>query len=425
MSSDQLSTKPLAKTGHYGSIATEDVVEYKGAIYESMDAPFMAAERKQCIPIQATSGLTVGTNNTFSGGQLQWKISKSQIVGRLKCMQLEWTLKNTDAANSVTAAAAPYLVTQLIVSVNGQQASQNQIVTQDQLYLNLQYKPNEELQNMNGGLLNLLNMNISTMQANSGSAIGPGQTQTVILPIESMAITKFLMQTVDQDQYLIANLPSTAPTTAGTGTLVFTNVVLRIYNEINTEADPITVSTVRAGDRIINFPNSIISQATYSLTASTPAQIPLQALQGGMYNQLYVMIRQVGLTATALTTFVQLNGSGSDADAAAGSIEIKTGSGVSITGSPLTPTFMRSASCWMNGNQGVMTSLVPIYNIFFGHNDQFYKDGTLSKGQYVVNSADMLWLTPGALFASGSYSVTVLGASYGSMIQRNGQFSVI
>lgn len=425
--------------GHYIATGTPDAVLIKGAIYQSDSAATLYPSIHRSYLITPYSGTP--NNSAFTGQTIQFQIPPNLIQGRIRHMALYYGLVETGGSSSVTPASAPYLCQYIFTGLNGQQSTIFNQLFALQFYANLAYKTYESLINMNGGSLNLLNMNVATFQGES--AIPPGGYQQIVQTLESSLLTKIAPNTVGANLWVSVVLPSSQPVIAGSGTLALYSCNLQIWSECNDIADAEFARALSQKPYIINCLHDFVQQFTQTMSANTSAFFPLTSLASAKASTILVTI-QAAATAASYTsggirTFVNIGGTaaGADASQSPGSIDIRTASGQSIVAGNNNelPFFVSSVSSAMTGVPGYQPSTIPLYQFYLadnngdpydvdsgvGYDPGFYRSGNWSGG-FVFQGTENLVITPGTSFSSGSYTVTVIAMTIQSFQQWQGQF---
>lgn len=420
-------------SGHSIDRSTPEAILIKGAIYQSVDAERLVPSRHQMYLIPPYSGVNNGANQAFTGQQIQFRIQPNLVTGRIRHAQLEFTLAETGGASSVTPVCSPYLFQYLFVGLNGQSSNQSQILYNHTFYHNLMYKTQELLVSMNGGSLNLMNMNVVTFQGES--AIPPGGTALQTLSLESSLICKITPNTLANDVWLVIQMPASSPAIAGSGTLQLNAVNLRLYNELNDAVDAKVAMAMNAIPSVINCLYNYQQQFTQTLTAGVQATLSLTGLASARAATVLVMIQSsTSYSAAGIRTFTPLNGNGAGADAASspGFLDMRIAAGTSIISGGVNspPFFLRAAAPSMSGVPGQFGAIVPIYAILMSDNNGevydevgpgFYRTANWCGG-YVVQNSDQMILQPGSSFPSGTFTVTVLAMCQASYQQYKGLF---
>ena len=410
--STQVSTDPgVTFKGAIPNVTTENVILIGSNIYENKNAPYITPARQQSWTVPPYSGISNGTSQAFSGQQIIFRIAQGTIPGRITHLDLEMILAETGRTNSVTPPILPFCFQQIVVSLNGTQSRTDQIVYPLQLLKNYLSWSDEKVANKNGGQMNLLNMNPITY--GNPTAIAPGGQGNYVQDLDALMITDMWTELNRVDTYIVFYMPSSSPAVAGSGTLQINSMNLRVYNEINGKADPISKGLIDSKPYFINLlHNQMYTSANQTLTASTLASpIPMSGLAGILCDSITIVINPTGGTAANQTTFQALGGTYGDSSAlTSGSIDMKVSAGTSILGgAPLPSYYARSYTADYVNNAGRLSSALAIYTIWFGHNPMFYKDGN-NTGGYTPQTTDNLWLTPGAGFPTGTYNVVMIAA---------------
>lgn len=422
------------------NIGIVDIPNKGPVVFQSPDAARIVPSRHQMYLINPYSGINNGGTNSFTGQTVQFRIQPNLITGRIRHAQLEFTLNETSGINSVTPASVPFLFQQLYCSLNGQSQNKDQILyggNANQFYHNLQYKSRQQLQNLNGGSMNLMNMNIDTFQGES--AIPPGGTALQVLNLESTLLVKITPNTLSNDFWLSVILPNSTPAIAGLGTLSLGSMNLRIWSEANDLTAPVVKGAMDRTISTINFLHNYLQVFTQTLTAATPATLPLTGVAGAKAATMLIFIQSgdpQSYVGANIRNYVSLGGTLGDASPVSpGTIDLQIAAGTSVLGGgALSPSyFLRASTPALSDIPGNMSSVIPYYAIYFGDNNGewyqedgpgFYRTANY-QGGYCPQNSDKLIVTPSSSFTTGTYTISVLLMSQASCDQFQGQFKII
>lgn len=365
----------------------------------------VAASREQALilnPVSFTPGVATNT-------QIVFRINPQYMTVPTTCI-LEWVVTETGGVNSVTPICAPYQIQRIEFGIEGS-PTPIQTLYADWFYSKNAFLGNEDLACMCAG--NALNMSATTFA--SESAIAPSGTATYAMPIDiAWFLQKADFQTLKGDCLLLV-YPQANPVSAGTGTLQLTSMRFRFLSRIDPVTDPLSMRSLAMTPSYWTYLNLQMIPSSLTLTAGTLSQIRLSGVTGLMGAAL-VMIRSnaTSTTASAMRVFTDLAGT----SPAGGFIDVVDASGNSLLGSTgtITPLFLRGANAAYKF-PGMMTSVIPHYWLPFCSDMGPMFKSAANTGFVFFDGNQILNLTPGTGFTTGTYTVTVMFLQYAALAQ--------
>lgn len=328
---------------------------------------------------------------------------------------IEMDMANTDGSNTVTPVVAPYLIDKFRFYFSDLGTPQ-QTLSGDTFYNQLALVDETELTNFLA--FNALNMTATAFAGETAIATNGKQTYSIplLISVLNQLNPKFLKRNV-----ILQVTPVASGVSAGTGTLVLSNIRLKLF----CREEPHDESLHALVDRnpiIYPYVDEIISEQTLTLTASQSVDINLQLI--GFFGAMLILIRSSkSVTASAIRTFAAIGGAG-NIDNQTGFLDILDSNKVSIFGSgSLRPGYFRSTLPLLHG-AGTMPTLVPSYWIPFGENNlsQVLRHG-VKEGGRVMNNDHILRINCGSTFSTGTFTVTMIGYRFSELQQINGELT--
>lgn len=328
---------------------------------------------------------------------IQFRI-RPKASGRIFTTSLYLTFTNTDGANPVTLGIAPMLINRIDFIMNGGSTPSEQM-NGEHIFAMMSNLTTEQILNFN--IDNGLNMNSSTFVG--PTAIAAGTSATYVIPIMDGVLTGCDPRLFFQD--FIVNVYLNAPVVSGTGTYVLSAARLLLKaSQRNDDSKELPLYSkfpyydVRPRFQAASFPAT--------MQAAQVSLFPLTALNMNVSGLLIVVRASKTMTGSGLYTFARIGGT----QEANGLIDIQDTSRKSLIGGQITAQQLRNVA-GTNFN-GAMTASHAVYPVSFATNPVTAQVRGMNSGYQTFTGSENLYITPGAGFTTGTYTVDIYAWGY-------------
>lgn len=358
---------------------------------------------------------------SFSAGQItstspiEFRISPN-ICSHIESLYLDFTFTNSDNSNTVTPTLLPFCVDRIEFYVNGTLGAPIQVLSSiGGLYDQLQFYDQTELTN----ILSFNKMNMTSTAFANPSAIGTLTTVTYTLPLLFSCFKHYNPQTYNSDLIMYVYM-RTNPVDAGTGTLVFSALQLRLITALSAARSAAFKELASSYPILRPYINPVVQNFTGTINASTQLEIPLNF--NGKAAAISFVIRSNPTTVAggAIFNFAAVGGIGIPENTS-GSIDLLNADQVSLLASgALKPANCRSFEG--NSLSGIFSTATPYYWIVLCDDFMETMQSGADSGGVVLNNTQYLRIVPSVSWVNGTYTVSIVAWMYGETLQKDGTF---